>query len=749
MTAATRSSRATWGAPPLLLAEIGLCSVTVAIAASTTRLFQRTDYLATLLALVVAAHVAAALLRRVGVPMLTATIVLLAVGALVLAWVHYPHTLWWGSPTMHTVRDAGRDLRAAFAPFRAMTTPAPMTKGFEVALAGAMWVMAVFADGATFSADAPVQALIPPFAAFVFISILDRANHFLVTAVLVTLSVALFALCVRALRQTRLTWARDEAPRAARFNVSAGLLIAILAVGIGAAVVPWLPGTGDKGVVDLRKLGSAAAPRQVDSPLVGLQSLLTNQSDEIMFTVEAPAAHYWRQTSLNDFSGTGWGSTAVYREIDSGDRLLPSDATDAPDETDRFHIDKLRDIWMPAAFDPARVRTDLALRYDPSSSTLILDDSRVSHTRDSYTVHSQIPALDRSQLHDSTAASARGNSKDLELPTSFSGSVTRLARALTADAADDYDRAMALQDYFRSGEFAYDRSVDYRASSDPLVSFLNAKRGFCQQFATAFAAMARSLGIPARVAVGFTYGDPDNAAHPTRWTVRGRNAHAWPELHIAGVGWVAFEPTPGRGNPDATGYSGLAASQTDPAADPPSTSPTTVPATPTTSPAPAISIPAPTTSAAAANPPPTTTRAADSGASFALLTGAGSAVAIIGLVLLRMVWVRRRHERRRAADRAGESRVRDMWADTCRDLQRVDLRPAVAETPIEFASRAADELGVDAMCDLGSIESARCYAADIVGDEAARRAIEIHLGVHEVVWSRLPVVSKIRSALDL
>src|SRR5690606_14327556 len=102
----------------------------------------------------------------------------------------------------------------------------------------------------------------------------------------------------------------------------------------------------------------------------------------------------------------------------------------------------------------------------------------------------------------------------------------------------------------------YSTDIDSGHSTDALVDFLDSRRGYCEQFAGTFAAMARTLGIPARVAVGFTPGDPDPAVADT-FVVRGRHAHAWPEVWFPQVGWVPFEPTPGRGMPGATDYTGL------------------------------------------------------------------------------------------------------------------------------------------------------------------------------------------------
>ncbi len=72
--------------------------------------------------------------------------------------------------------------------------------------------------------------------------------------------------------------------------------------------------------------------------------------------------------------------------------------------------------------------------------------------------------------------------------------------------------------------------------------------------------MARSIGLPARVAVGFTTGlsRADGA-----YSVLGKNAHAWPEVWFDGYGWVQFEPTPGRGAPGGQDITGVQPDQDD------------------------------------------------------------------------------------------------------------------------------------------------------------------------------------------
>ena len=121
---------------------------------------------------------------------------------------------------------------------------------------------------------------------------------------------------------------------------------------------------------------------------------------------------------------------------------------------------------------------------------------------------------------------------------------------------------MAIQQYLRSSPFRYDLSVPAGHSGDSVARFLFVtKRGYCEQFAGTFAVLARLAGLPTRVAVGFTQGERDDATGVS--TVRELNAHAWPEVFLGSAGWVAFEPTPGRGIPGAESYTGAVESQAD------------------------------------------------------------------------------------------------------------------------------------------------------------------------------------------
>ena len=168
----------------------------------------------------------------------------------------------------------------------------------------------------------------------------------------------------------------------------------------------------------------------------------------------------------------------------------------------------------------------------------------------------------------------------LGLPDDVPDTVSDTAAEVTAGATTDYDRLIALQNWFRDN-FEYSTEVQSGHGNDAIENFLQIRKGYCEQFAATFAVMARTLGIPSRVAVGYTQG---RLRSDGWYSVLGRNSHAWPEIWFDGIGWVDFEPTPQRGIPGAEVYTGVPAAQDETVPDlgTPEPGAATLPPTPTT-----------------------------------------------------------------------------------------------------------------------------------------------------------------------
>jgi transglutaminase-like putative cysteine protease len=262
-------------------------------------------------------------------------------------------------------------------------------------------------------------------------------------------------------------------------------------------------------------------------------------------------------TALDDFDGSTWRVSPHTLAASEPPPLGSAPGADGDTIIQTFDITGLGGDLLPAAFSPVGVDGPDGITFDAETSSLLVASGRTDGLR--YSVQSVLPHYDIARLRAAdgqpTGAFAE---RYLSLPVDFPAELADQARAITAGASTPYDRAIALQNWFRG--FTYDLSFSAGVSDTAMKEFLTQRRGYCEQFAGTFAALARVLGMPSRVAIGFT---PGELRDDGRYHVQGKHAHAWPEIYFDGVGWVAFEPTPGRGNPVAEQYTGVAAAQAD------------------------------------------------------------------------------------------------------------------------------------------------------------------------------------------
>ena len=137
----------------------------------------------------------------------------------------------------------------------------------------------------------------------------------------------------------------------------------------------------------------------------------------------------------------------------------------------------------------------------------------------------------------------------MSLPADVPASIVDTARDVTASAPTDYDKALALQEFLRNGDFRYSETApvadDYDGNGlDVVATFLERKAGYCVHFASAMAVMARTIDIPSRIAVGYAPGRVTGIKDgETVYANTSDDLHAWTELFFEGAGWVRFDPT--------------------------------------------------------------------------------------------------------------------------------------------------------------------------------------------------------------
>jgi len=294
----------------------------------------------------------------------------------------------------------------------------------------------------------------------------------------------------------------------------------------------------------------------------------------------------WRATTLDDYPGQIWdedvqlGEAEQREQIDATSPLLPPAASNEKDWVRQdITIEALRDTRLLASAQPVRWRPGTeAPVADANGDVVVVPDSLRRNQR--YTVWSYVPRPNPSELNefrgdyrdevarylevvyqpvpewgtpnrDTLMAVFFGASDEFEV--NALESVYEAARGVTSAAQSPYEAAALLETWYReAGGFTYDEQPPAPLGGTPaLVDFVNeTKRGYCQHYAGAMGLMLRLLGIPSRVAVGFTSGEYDNG--DKEWTVKDTNAHAWVEVWFPEFGWIPFDPTPGRGQLTAT-----------------------------------------------------------------------------------------------------------------------------------------------------------------------------------------------------
>jgi transglutaminase-like putative cysteine protease len=295
-------------------------------------------------------------------------------------------------------------------------------------------------------------------------------------------------------------------------------------------------------------------------------------SDTIMFKVEVPdlasgqrpPRYYWRGRTYDHFARNQWYITETTRNQFSptGDEVAVPDAENG--SRGRFVFtsgaSRISLVYSPA--QPlwlSRPGSFLASAADTGFDISSWNATPALQPGETYQVEAILNNPTIEGLRAATTEYPQWvTDRYLQLPENFSPRIQNLAQEITAQAETPYDKTMAITEYLRDN-LEYSPSIAKApAMADPLEWILfDYKKGYCVYYATAEVLMLRSVGIPARMAVGFTQGTGETdeieggPVQPqdfsvSSYLVRKRNAHAWPEVYFPGIGWVEFEPTAGQ-----------------------------------------------------------------------------------------------------------------------------------------------------------------------------------------------------------
>lgn len=738
--------------PPAAL-EIAAALLVPAASYGFVRVFVHADAVIPVIGAGFLSTAVAVLLRRLRVPLPAAAAVsLLFLGALI-ANRFTPDTVRFGFiPTGSTLDEARLLIDELVTNFQELKTPVEALDPFIATAMVAAWVMAFLTDWGALRLRLAFEPVLPAALLFVFSAVLGAGTHQVITTVVFAVAVAIWAVIQRTVNLAEgNAWLANDRRRGTAGVAQAAAVFAAMAVIAGIIVGPRLPGADAQEMLSFRDQGDPT--RVVVSPFVSIEARLVEQSATQLFTVTSAQPSYWRLAGLDEYDDNIW---KVAGNFSPEDGELPGSSVEGgarEDIVQDYTIEALREIWLPAAFAPAEiVDTTARLTWNAESGSLTVANDIPNSDGVEYSLVSSIPRFTAAELSAAPETVPPDiAARYLPLPA-VSPLVRTQAEQVTAGAATRYEKMLALQAYFRS--FTYDVNLNPSDGRDPLEQFLDERVGFCQQFAGTFAVMARLLGIPARVAIGFTWGDPVGQADDGRtiYQVTGRQTHAWPEVWFDGLGWVAFEPTPGRGAPAAVDYTGLPAAQ-DSLIQPdnPDGPVTTTTRAPTAGNAPDQGPLVPELDLGGETAGGVTT---GDGGGLSLTTllwilGIGGLVAAYAGGIPAYHWFRRQQRRQRIDSPA--TGVETAWAEATESLELgYGLARRPAETRREYAGRLAKDMRVpqSEMAELANTVTVARYYPTGLSNGDATRADELAGSIEQSITSRVPVFTRWKRMVD-
>jgi transglutaminase-like putative cysteine protease len=489
----------------------------------------------------------------------------------------------WIIPTAKSVRHLGRLVTAGYGE-HIYAPPVPGVRGLELITAAGVGLIAVATDLIAVRLRSPAVAGLPLLVLFSVPVATNVKDVGLGLTVAFCLGITGYLALLTADGRERLRlWGRlvtvwqetpeDEDARGpdTRALAASGRRIGLAAVALAVIVPLALPGVKEHGLFGTNPApgsGSAKGGIKVTAPqplVVMRNQLLAHASVPVLTyrtNAASPAQQYLQMYVMNYDGKSAWTLPGRGPSVSVAGQSLPSAPGLAPD-TD---FDQTRTTitigknssgsavsYLPAPYAPEVVTVPGAGWQETTSTLMLYGYKPDAGLRYSVVSKTAQPTQAERQAGGRIPASVKRTY--LSYPGPNRARLARIAAQITAGAHTSFSRALALQQYFtQPGRFTYALRGNLPLT---VLQFLTTdRRGFCQQFAFSMAVLARLLGIPSRVAVGYTAG---SLQRNHTWQVTTSDAHAWPELYFPRTGWLRFEPTPsgpgGQGTATPPAYS--------------------------------------------------------------------------------------------------------------------------------------------------------------------------------------------------
>lgn len=506
--------------------------------------------------------------RRLGLPSSLTLLAGLVVAFVYLGLIFQPSLTLLGLPTPAAARAMADAIRSAYSHSQVDFAPVPVRSGYAIMLAAGFWIAAALGEVATFRWRRPLIAAGPAVTLFAVGLIVGsgKTTAFWVPVFLVALMTFLATEATYSMRfwgRWVTAWSErgDDEPddtsgpiarRMAAVCLAGALVAPAVMPGLDSGVLSWRndagqgPGGGGAGAT-----GPGSDSGRLD-PLVSIVPHLIHQTSSVLFSVRTDQPEYLRLITLTRFDGTNWTPPDQSQATIAPDGTVPP-SPGLPDRPrvvrESITVDNLSGVSVPAVEGARRATVGAGAAGRTLLATSETGDLRITGELDNgvnYETSSAVPDIGSFKELE-TAPIGHVTDPDLyRLPRALSVAVAALRDRWIGEASTPMQKLVQIQAHLRN--FTYQITAHTQPTQDYLSQFLLITRlGYCQQFATAFALLARSLHYPTRVVVGFL---PGRKTADGVYQVRGTDAHAWPEVYFGHFGWVRFEPTP-RANSDA------------------------------------------------------------------------------------------------------------------------------------------------------------------------------------------------------
>lgn len=505
--------------------------------------------------------------RRSRLPAVAVSLIEAGVWALFLTLVFLRDTaLLWIIPTPDTVSAIPGLLGAAAQEITVGAAPLEASLALSVLIVGATGLLTIIVDHVVLTARMPLLAAIGLIAVSLIPSIAVPGDVDVVAFVLLAAAILFL---MRAETRSREEPLERDATRSAGVPATA-IGIGAIAVVITLVAAPLLPEP-----LAQAGAGSIGAGPGIDATLqLGDDLRRPREVEVLQVRGDTPTAPYLRATTLSQFDGSVWQPDQVRSvPLDSGSEATSGLGEVAVDPDIKLiqyvttvQVTNLSSQWLPVSYPAVGVTgLDGSWAAVPYNRTVVSEGASTQGQQ--YEVTTQVPRPTLEQIRSHTAGGEDQRDGTTELPEGIDPSIAELAAQVTSGTQNDYDALIALQSWFRSSEFSYSLDAPVEdgfdgSGVDAVATFLKQREGYCVHFASAFAIMARTLGMPSRIVVGYLPGTAtgDIVDRQAVFSVASGQLHAWPEVYFDGIGWIAFEPTNGLGVP--TGFSAAATSPT-------------------------------------------------------------------------------------------------------------------------------------------------------------------------------------------